>query len=263
MSFAMGAQPSSWGTAANTLPHSPTPQSTNGSSFYPQPLDDLSQKAVVRASEGTVNLEQLTDNNSETNATFDQERPSARFQFKTESPRIKRYTLTSSGARNTSDPKSWTLWASDDGIHWGQIDRRTNQTFAWRSMTRAYTIKNPNAYAYYKITVDQKSSNHPLALSEFQLLGYSGITKGFTSLKRELEHQYELKNVTEAEWDHLIRILDQAQSAYKDGNLSASISSMQAAVQQINSLLYQTNASEKGSGLLLADAHAIVNLLSD
>ncbi|WP_172969008.1 GH92 family glycosyl hydrolase [Sporolactobacillus terrae] len=263
LSFEMGAQPSSWGTAAHALPHALTPQSTNGSSFYPQPLDDLSQKAVVRASEGTDNLEALTDNNAETNATFDRERPSASFHFKTESPRIKQYTLTSSGARNSSDPKTWTLWASDDGIHWGQIDRRTNQTFAWRSMTRSYTIKNPKAYAYYKVTVDQKSSTHPLALSEFQLLGYSGITKGFTSLKRELEHQYELKNVTEAERDHLIRILDQAQSAYKDGNLSASISSMQAAVQQMNALLYQTNASEKSSGLLLADAHAIVNLLSD
>lgn len=263
LSFDMGAEPSSWGTSADDLPHSLTAQSTNGSSFYPKPLSDLTRSATIVPLNGEDSLTHLIDNSSETVVKFQKDHPSLSFHFESENRRIKMYTLTSSGGRNTSDPKNWSLWGSNDGMNWDMIDRRTNQKFKWRSMTRAFSITNPKAYSYYKLTVTQESNDQPLAMSEVQLLGYSGIRDGFDTMRREIIHQFELKNLTESETASLSNALNQAQMAYLDGNISSSVYYMQSYVQLINSFIYRVTAPEKVRNGLLADAHAIVNLLSD
>ncbi|MET1248845.1 GH92 family glycosyl hydrolase [Sporolactobacillus sp. STCC-11] len=263
LSFGMGSEPSSWGTSTDDLPHSLTAQSTNGSSFYPKPLNDLTKSATIIPINGEDSLNHLIDNSSETVARFQKDHLSLSFHFESENRRIKMYTLTSSGGRNTSDPKNWALWGSKDGMNWDMIDHRTNQTFKWRSMTRAFSIQNPKAYSYYKLTVTKGSSRQPLAMSEVQLLGYSGIRDGFDTMRQEIIHQFELKNLTETETASLSNALNQAQIAYLNGNLSSSVYYMQSYVQLINSFIYKATAPEKVRNSLSADAHAIVNLLSD
>jgi predicted alpha-1,2-mannosidase len=261
--FDMGSEPSSWGTSADDLPHSLTAQSTDGSGFFPKPLTDFTQHAANIAVSKADAPKSLTDNNSETATRFDEARPAITFQFDSESRRTIMYTLTSSGGRDSSDPQNWALWGSNDGKNWDMVDRRTNQKFKWRSMTRAFSIKNPKPYSYYKLTVTKKSNHYPLAISELQLLGYSGIRNGFDEMRREIIHQFELKNLTESETASLSNTLNQAQIAYLNGNLSSSVYYMQSYVQMINSFLYQATAPEKVRNSLSADAHAIVNLLTD
>jgi hypothetical protein len=75
------------------------------------------------------------------------------------------YTLTSSDTTGT-DPASWTLKGSDDGVTWTTIDRRRDQTFDWRLQTRPFKIAKPGAYKHYALTGVTGSS-----LAEIELLG--------------------------------------------------------------------------------------------
>ncbi|MCL1632073.1 GH92 family glycosyl hydrolase [Sporolactobacillus sp. CPB3-1] len=261
--FDMGTAPSSWGTSSAGLPDSMTAQSTSGSSLFPKPLDDQTTHAAIRKSSSDQAQKRLIDDQAQTATVFDQKRPSIIYHFKAEKRRIKLYTLTSSEGRDTSDPKNWSVWGSNDGTNWDLLDTRVNQSFKWRGMTRGFSIKNPKAYAYYKLEVTKSSSDHPLALGEMQLLGYSGIESGFNAIRSEIIHQFELKNLTESETASLSHALTQAQTAYMDGNLSTSIYYMQSYVQLINSFIYKAIAPEKVRSSLSADAHAMVNLLSD
>ncbi|MCO7175336.1 GH92 family glycosyl hydrolase [Sporolactobacillus kofuensis] len=263
LTFIMGADPSSWGTSSDALPDSQTAQSTDGSEFYPEPLADLTGYASQITSHASQSLRRLTDNNSVTAAKFHSDHPSVTLQFDSENRRVEMYTLTSSNKSKTSDPKDWTLWGSDDGMNWDLIDRRTDQSFKWRAMTRAFSIKNPQAYGYYKLTVTKKSNEDPLAISEWQLLGYSGIRSGFEHMQNEIIHQFKLKNLSESETTALSDKLNQAQIAYLNGNLSSSVYYMQSYVQVINSFIYQATASQKVRQGLTADAHAIINLMTD
>ncbi|MFT8312058.1 MAG: GH92 family glycosyl hydrolase [Sporolactobacillus sp.] len=261
--FNMGAQPSSWGTSADTVPESLTAQSTNGSFLYPKALNDLTEKATINPQNGEGSLTDLVDNKWQTSVKFEKDHPSVIFHFKAENRRIKMYTLTSTNSRDSSDPESWTVWGSNDGTIWDLLDTRTNQKFKWRSMTRAFSIKNPKIYSYYKITITKNNSSNPLSISELQLLGYSGIRDGFDTMRNEIIHQFGLKNLNESETASLSNTLNKAQTAYMSGNLSSSVYYMQTYVQLINSFIYKVTAPEKVRISLLADAHAMVNLLSD
>ncbi|MCO7125833.1 GH92 family glycosyl hydrolase [Sporolactobacillus shoreicorticis] len=263
LNFDMGSEPSSWGTSTDAAPESLTAQSTNGSSLFPKPLIDLTDKASINRQSEEGSLTSLVDSNLQTSVKFNKEHPSVIFHFKTENRRIKMYTLTSSNGRDSSDPENWTMWGSNDGTTWDLLDTRTNQKFKWRSMTRAFSIKNPKAYSYYRINVTKNSNSHPLSISELQLLGYSEIPDGFETMRRDIIHQFELKNLTESETASLSNALNEAQMAYMDGNLSSSVYYMQTYVRLINSFIYKVTAPEKVRSSLSADAHAMVNLLSD
>ncbi|WP_353948296.1 GH92 family glycosyl hydrolase [Sporolactobacillus sp. Y61] len=263
LTFDMGSAPSDWGSSAGDLPDSLTPLSTDDSSIYSAALTDLTgQKAEITAPDAT-DVRHLTDNLSGTAATFPDPVVSVDVQFRSLSNRVKMYTLTSSASGRSSDPKSWRLLGSNDGVHWDTLDTRSDESFAWRSMTRAFTIKNPKSYASYRLEISSKSGKGPLAVGEYQLLGYTGIDSGFDVMRHSLMKQFEKDSLSESETASLSYALNQAQQAFKSGNLSASVYYLQTYVQMIHSDSFNTDAPDQARKQLSADAHAIVNLLSD
>lgn len=265
LSFQMGSKPSEWGTGSGNMPDSLTPQSTNGSSFYPKPLVNLAgsslKDATLSTSDGT-SPDSLTGGGQGTTTVFSAAQPSINATFNFGNVRVKMYTLTSSSGGRTSDPKSWTLYGSNDGKSWDTLDHRSGEVFQWRSLTRPFVIKNPKAYRYYRLKITETSSPNSLALNGFELLGYTGISSGFNAMRNELIGQFGQNTLSEADTAQLSFALNQAQDAYSSGNIASSIYYLQSYVQLINTFPFEAD-SEGVKEKLSADAHGLINLLSD
>ncbi|MEU6477667.1 GH92 family glycosyl hydrolase [Streptomyces sp. NPDC047017] len=143
LEFDMGARPSKWGSGKNAAPVS----ITTGDKA-PTPRADVLKGAGP-----------LFDDTSATEATV----TSVDLPV-TGSARPVQYTLTSP-ADHTEAPKGWTLQASDDGIHWRTVDRRSGESFAWDRQTRPFTIASPGTHQKYRLVFDG-----PATLAEVELL---------------------------------------------------------------------------------------------
>ncbi|MEV5873180.1 GH92 family glycosyl hydrolase [Streptomyces sp. NPDC052101] len=143
LEFAMGAEPSTWGTGKDAAPVSIT-QDDN----VPAPRQD-----VLRG-DGP-----LFDNTSATDATVgsvDLPVPGA--------VKAVQYTLTSS-TDHTRAPTGWTLQGSADGSSWKTLDHRSGESFTWDRQTRAFTIAAPGTYTRYRLVLDGTAT-----LAEVELL---------------------------------------------------------------------------------------------
>jgi hypothetical protein len=160
--FAMGPNPSSWGTGVNDAPKS----ITTGDAV-PTPLHDETgpDKGTLSTSDGS-NAAALIDNTSRTQAAVT---GAVQYQLNSTDEAVTHYTLTSQ--TGAGDPKSWTLKGSYDGKTWAVADKQTDQAFSWRQQTRAFKVTNPAHYAYYQLEVTATSTGAPAQLAEFELLG--------------------------------------------------------------------------------------------
>ncbi|MEU8826550.1 GH92 family glycosyl hydrolase [Streptomyces sp. NPDC048636] len=145
LEFTMGPEPSRWGTGKNAAPSSITRDDK-----VPAPRGDLTVP-----SGGTA----LLDNTSGTDASF----TSVELPVK-DRGRATQYTLTSSDRAEA--PSGWVLQGSADGAHWKDLDRRSDQSFAWDRQTRAFSIRAPGSYGHYRLVADGKAT-----LAEVELLG--------------------------------------------------------------------------------------------
>ncbi|MFF7370654.1 GH92 family glycosyl hydrolase [Streptomyces tricolor] len=143
LDFAMGPEPSAWGTGKRAAPVSITRDDQ-----VPDPRADVLKGAGA-----------LFDDTSATSATV----TSADLPAEGAVTPVQ-YTLTS-GADRTKAPTGWTLQGSADGTTWHTLDHRTGETFAWDRQTRAFTIAHPGRYAQYRLVLDGEST-----LAEVELL---------------------------------------------------------------------------------------------
>ncbi|MDX3518482.1 GH92 family glycosyl hydrolase [Streptomyces scabiei] len=140
--FAMGPEPSRWGTGEKAAPVSITKDDR-----VPAPRSDAARgegalfddTSATKASAGTVPLAVP----SRTKAV--------------------RYTLTSAGRDEA--PTGWTLQGSADGSTWKTLDRRSGESFAWDRQTRVFSITAPRAYDRYRLVLDGTAT-----LAEVELL---------------------------------------------------------------------------------------------
>lgn len=140
--FEMGPKPSAWGTGAQAGPVSITPEGK-----APSPRKD----AITGAGP-------LFDDTSATEgAVAGVDLPVAK------SVRAVQYTLTSS-VRDKA-PAGWVLQGSADGTTWKDLDRRTNESFAWDRQTRVFSIAAPGSYAKYRLVAAASGT-----LAEVELL---------------------------------------------------------------------------------------------
>ncbi|HEV7964764.1 MAG TPA: GH92 family glycosyl hydrolase [Actinoplanes sp.] len=159
LDFAMGPQPSSWGTGAADAP----PSITSGDAV-PSPLKDLTGPA-----KGTASDPALVDDTSTTRATFATATPTWTYQFNSAGERASYYTLTSGAV--AGDPKAWKLQGSYDGSTWATADERSDQTFDWRLQTKPFKIAHPGKYKYYRLAVSANTGEATTGLAEVELLG--------------------------------------------------------------------------------------------
>ncbi|CUW31869.1 GH92 family glycosyl hydrolase [Streptomyces reticuli] len=143
LDFAMGPEPSAWGTGKRAAPVSITRDDQ-----VPDPRADVLKGAGA-----------LFDDTSATSATV----TSADLPAEGAVTPVQ-YTLTS-GADRTKAPTGWTLQGSADGTTWHTLDHRAGETFTWDRQTRAFTIAHPGRYAQYRLVLNGEST-----LAEVELL---------------------------------------------------------------------------------------------
>jgi predicted alpha-1,2-mannosidase len=143
LDFDMGPNPSAW-----------------GSDGPPKSIDAPRMKDLTGP--GVASEPALVDDTSATRATLTGD---FTYTFDNAGEKATFYTLTSSNTTGT-DPASWTLKGSNDGVTWTTIDRRRDQTFDWRLQTRPFKIAKPGTYKHYALSGVTGSS-----LAEIELLG--------------------------------------------------------------------------------------------
>lgn len=79
---------------------------------------------------------------------------------------INYYTLTSASDAPEKDPKSWTLYSSNDSKTWTIIDKKTNQVFTKRQEEKKYQCENTNAYKYYKLEIQGNNGGNATQIAE-------------------------------------------------------------------------------------------------
>ncbi|MFF4215716.1 GH92 family glycosyl hydrolase [Streptomyces nondiastaticus] len=147
LEFDMGPQPSAWGSGRTDGPSSISKDFT-----APVPEEDLT----------APNTSPLTDDTSVTDVSFG----TALLQVPS-GARVTSYTLTS--ADRAKAPGGWVLEGSQDGTgEWQEVDRRTDEAFAWDRQTRVFSVARPGAYRHYRLR-PADGADHVLA--EIELLG--------------------------------------------------------------------------------------------
>ncbi|WP_033287928.1 GH92 family glycosyl hydrolase [Amycolatopsis jejuensis] len=161
LDFDMGPNPSTWGTGQGDAP-----KSIATGDAVPTPLHDLTGPGLgtLSTSDGS-NAAALIDNTSRTQAKVT---GAVQYQLKSTDEAVTHYTLTS--GTGAGDAKSWVLKGSYDGKTWTVADQQTDQSFKWRQQTRAFAVKNPAHYAYYRLEVTATTGGQA-TLAEFELLG--------------------------------------------------------------------------------------------
>ncbi len=164
LDFVMGPQPSRWASEEAALPTSLTAHGK------PQPLRDLTDggQGEVSSSPVIAQLAALSDNDSSTEAALPAGPSIVRWHFPQPS-QVSMLTLTSGAS--AAAPSSWQLQASTDGKHWHTLYTRKNESFAWPLQTRAFGVRTPGSYSYYRLRFDQASGGAARALAEIELLG--------------------------------------------------------------------------------------------
>jgi predicted alpha-1,2-mannosidase len=171
LDFTMGPKPSTWGTGADAVPTSLTPQGGT-----PSPLTDTTGPGLgTGSSPDSTDVGALFDNTSKTAVTFPTATPQIDYAYAGadgKAPAAQKasfYTLTS-GSTAGQDPKSWRLEGSTDGTHWKTVDSRSGESFDSRLQTRPFEIAHPGAYTSYRLVVTANSGGAATTLSEVELL---------------------------------------------------------------------------------------------
>jgi predicted alpha-1,2-mannosidase len=163
LEFAMGPEPSSWGTAKDSALRS----ITTGDAV-PEPLRDATgPERGSAATSGGGDPAALFDDDSSTEASVAGPSPWVEYRFGAKQP-IRFYTLTSGAGDTKGDPRSWVVKGSADGKTWEVLDRRDDETFRWRSQTRAFKLAGD--HAHYRLEVTSTHGASSARLAEVELL---------------------------------------------------------------------------------------------
>ena len=159
LDFDMSPTPTAWGTGADDVPPSLTPEGAPA-----RPLRDTAVGSEASVSDGS-SPSALFDNNSTTSVKFTADNPVLTYHFASGTQRVTFYTLTSSAT--VGEPYDWILSGSNDGVTYTTLDRRSSQAFYWRMQTRAFKVATPGAYAYYRFELAGPAG---MSLAEVELL---------------------------------------------------------------------------------------------
>ncbi|CAM3436538.1 GH92 family glycosyl hydrolase [Isoptericola cucumis] len=165
LDFAMGPEPSDWGTG----PDDSLPSLTEGDE-PPAPAADATGLGKVTVADGAAEeVGALTDDTSATATTFQADNPVVTWTGDGIRPAASTYTLTSAGSA-AATPTAWRLEGSDDGTSWTVLDERDGEEFRWAHQTRPFTVAEPASFARYRLTVTAAAGEGALKLSELELL---------------------------------------------------------------------------------------------
>ena len=81
------------------------------------------------------------------------------------------YSITSANDAPERDPRSWTLYGSNDEKNWTVVDTRDNQSWSSRFLRREFVCAYPGAFNYYRLDITSNNGSTNLTgFSEMELL---------------------------------------------------------------------------------------------
>nr|WP_317412932.1 discoidin domain-containing protein [uncultured Solibaculum sp.] len=82
------------------------------------------------------------------------------------------YILGSGPDMPNRNPMDWTLYGSNDGSQWDELDSRAGETFRIERDLRSFSFDNDTAYQQYKLVISKiNGATDVTQFSEFHLLG--------------------------------------------------------------------------------------------
>ncbi len=174
--FDMGPAPSDWGTGEDAVPTSVTQGDAIQMAQQDLTRPDMQKRSDINLSLGepifmtdnTQERSKLIDNTSATETTLTGS--GKEIWYYTPTPQVvSMYTLTS-GSDPAAAPSAFTLYGSMDGKDWVQLDKRTEESFAYSQFTRPFLVaeEKRQPYSYFKLEIDGRAD---VLLAEFELLG--------------------------------------------------------------------------------------------
>lgn len=82
---------------------------------------------------------------------------------------VNAYEIASANDEQKRDPKSWTLYGSNDGSSWTALDSRSNAAFTGRFQTKKFTFNNSVPYEWYKLEVTENCGGSMIQFSSLDL----------------------------------------------------------------------------------------------
>ena len=165
----------------------PTIAATN-IDLTPPPTGDGADGNGAAISNCARSLFDMMNGNTRDNSSTGQARnsTSAHFSAKTanivyfdpSAPMLEMYTITSSNTpdnpatgRGDRYPTAWTVWASNNGKDWVEIDKRNGEIFDWIGYVRPFAIpaENQNKYKFYRLEITE-SVGADLRIGQIQFL---------------------------------------------------------------------------------------------
>ena len=80
------------------------------------------------------------------------------------------YSITSANDAAERDPKNWTLYGSNDGTTWTNLNSQSNQAFTARFQKKTYTFTNSTPFLYYKLDITANNGGTILQLAEWDMV---------------------------------------------------------------------------------------------
>ncbi|WP_435735997.1 GH92 family glycosyl hydrolase [Cellulosimicrobium sp. PMB13] len=219
--FDMGPTPSAWGTGADDAP----PSITQGDDL-PDPLADVARSGRATTGDEGADGAALFDDTSSTELAIGSS--PVTYELTGTTARVRMYTLTSAAA-DGADPTAWTLEGSTDGETWTTLDERTEQSFANRRETRAFSIADPQVYRHYRLHVTA-STGGAATLSEVELLAH---TPKVGELAGAIDAALDAGRIPAGTAERLGAIVDaaqEAQDAHDAAGVVAQLRALRAAV---------------------------------
>ena len=110
----------------------------------------------------------------------------------TQSAILYAYSITSANDFADRDPKSWSLYGSNDNVNWTLLDARENQIFPLRFQRKYYTITgNTQSFGIYKwvVTAQAGQNQTVFQVAEWELFGQeTGPFNPMTSVGQSTEN---------------------------------------------------------------------------
>lgn len=127
------------------------------------------------------------------------------------------YSVTSANDAPYRDPKSWTLYGSNNNSSWVQIDKQENIVFPYRYSTLYFSCSTTVKYSYYKLVVDDNCGEKGVQLGEWQIFGeFNSYTADITENGGVLT-----TSITTATEANLATLIDNSETSGFYQNLSA------------------------------------------
>lgn len=129
----------------------------------------MSNAGSIKSPESVDNPAAIIDSHLSTEATISANSASIIYKAPAKAS-VGAYAISAPSAVDFA-PTEWTLYGSNDGEEWTQIDRQAEVAFSYACETKTIELSQTASYRYFRLNLANTSEAESMKLSEFQLFG--------------------------------------------------------------------------------------------